>query len=268
MNSCSFTVVFLPETQLFSSSCLPEVFWTPCLASRFFSALCKMPWVGPYRCDGDWECGQGEEGRWVYNWWLGTGTDIGDLYWEWNWQVRMRRIDVVVFDGFGSKQIKLSNTIGRPFVIYSDSLVEDLIEPCSAHLDWPTTHLQLAVAGHTFTQPLQRRGQTRTQFCAILKPKELMQPVVVTVIKQLPPEDFSAPNAQSLCICHFGGCCKLCRCPGGGICPGCGNNGCCRSNNCGCDCCKSSVTIADLERKPMALFCPYKGCRQRVFDDS
>ena len=181
---------------------------------------------------------------------------------------RRSRIDVGVFIGFGGEEIKLRDTIGRSIEIHSDDLVEDLFEPCSAALCWSTTHLQLAVAGRTFMQPWQRRKQTQTKFVDILAPWELLQPVAVTVIMQLPPEDFSAPGEQRLCVCHFGGCCKLCRCPGSGICPGCGNNGCCRSNDCGCACCEGSVTIADLERKPRALFCPYKGCRQRVVDDS
>ena len=73
---------------------------------------------------------------------------------------RRSRIDVGVFIGFGGEEIKFRDTIGRSIEIHSDDLVEDLFEPCSAALRWPTTHLQLAVAG--FLGQIPCSGTART----------------------------------------------------------------------------------------------------------
>ena len=68
-----------------------------------------------------------------------------------------------------------------------------------------------------------------------------------------PPEDFT--NAIGKCLCDFGGCCRACNVPGSQLCWGCGNNGCCRTGNCGHTCCRAVV-----HRRAQGAVCPLSGC--------
>ena len=70
------------------------------------------------------------------------------------------------------------------------------------------------------------------------------------------PADFQAPEARGYCLCNFGGCCSLCKVPSIEICKGCGNNGCCRTGDCGCDCCVQESKDLRPRRR-----CPISGCR-------
>jgi hypothetical protein len=63
--------------------------------------------------------------------------------------------------------------------------------------------------------------------------------VWVSVVKDDPPSDYGQGACQGFCVCDFGGCCRLCLVPSSVICRACGNNGCCRTGNCGHECCEN-----------------------------
>ena len=148
-------------------------------------------------------------------------------------------------------------------VLFYLSTVEDLIPRCSETLCWHQDFLQLVFEQHKFKY--QYLAKHKTPWSSIIN-----EPGTETYSLQLllvaMPDDFRLH--KGLCICAFGGCCRLCPVPTSGCdggCVGCGNNACCRCKNCGCDCCAKDLNPSDLK-----VVCPMIGCKPEwaAYEDS
>ena len=111
----------------------------------------------------------------------------------------------------------------------SGSDTEDLIVPC----DRPGVRTNLL---EIFNREVHEDGQ----------------PLVIKFSRQF-PSNFA--TCRGVCVCGFGGCCRLCMVPSCSICDLCGNNGCCRCGNCGHDCCEQVA-----KRRRLSHLCGYQGC--------
>ena len=133
--------------------------------------------------------------------------------------------------------------------IYPETTVEWLLPYVAEGLQWPISHVQLTV-GTTIVKYVHRiKERSMTPLVNFLDEKQLL---VIHATRLRRPRRMG----DGLCLCDFGGCCVLCRVPGKRVCKGCGNNGCCRSGNCGHQCCERHVKrprLADTH-------CPFKGC--------
>ena len=154
----------------------------------------------------------------------------------------------------------------RPFKYVSPSTrIMDVFSAVCKTLQWPAEFMILIIGSNTYKWP------------RLLSEQQHLQILVTTLITssgfqrlsgvscnftylRWVPDNFQAHDARGYCLCIFGGCCRLCFVPGDGICWGCGNNGCCRSVNCGCYCCKSPKGFHPERR------CPIAGCRPEWAD--
>lgn len=133
--------------------------------------------------------------------------------------------------------------------IYPETTVEWLMSYVAKALSWPISHVQLTV-GSTSVKYIHRiKERSRTRLVTFLDEK---QPLVIRATRLERPKRME----DGLCLCDFGGCCVLCRVPGRRECKGCGNNGCCRSGNCGHRCCERNVKRPRLAD----TYCQFKGC--------
>ena len=158
----------------------------------------------------------------------------------------------------------------RPFdVVKEDTILREVFQAAShfhrPHLDeWPVAWIRVTIRDETYVWPrlLKLQGHLRTP---VMKLCDINADEIVVFIHFAYPENFQDPEAAGLCLCNFGGCCRLCYAPGAGRCPGCGNNGCCRCNNCGCSCCDAVEKGLNREILPAGfprLLCPVYGCRE------
>ena len=162
-----------------------------------------------------------------------------------------RRLSVTFISGISGEEISRKDDWGRRLIhVYTDEYIQKLFIPCSVTLRWHANYLRFVI------------GEAIFHACTIRDASNLWQNIVgegsteccISVMKEPMPSDFQL--IRGLCICYFGGCCRLCYQPGGGICSGCGNNGCCRCANCGCACCECNISAAHVE-----VFCPMSGCK-------
>ena len=151
----------------------------------------------------------------------------------------------------------------RPFKHVSPSTtIKEVFLVCCETLQWPREWMMLSIGENTYQWSEQ---QHLDSLVMTLTPSSGSQQLCdvsydFTYLRRV-PDNFQAPEAQGLCLCDFGGCCRLCFVPNNVPCWGCGNNGCCRCVGCGCSCCESGEGI-DPERR-----CPLMGCRPRWADD-
>lgn len=151
--------------------------------------------------------------------------------------------------------------VPRPFQYVSDSTtIRDVFSEVCKTLRWPSEFMLLSIAGVVYDCPrLLSRQQHLNALVTNLSSSSGLQRLSDVSYDFLyylrMPENFQAPDAQSYCLCDFGGCCRLCFAPSHRLCWGCGNNGCCRCANCGCDCCVSPEDFRPVRR------CPISGCR-------
>ena len=158
----------------------------------------------------------------------------------------------------------------RPFdIVTQDTTLREVFQAAShfhrPHLDsWPLEWIRVTIGDETYVWPrlLKLQGHLRTP---VMKLCDTNADEIVVFIHFAHPENFQDPEAAGLCLCNFGGCCRLCYAPGARICPGCGNKGSCRCNNCGCSCCDAVEKGLIREVLPAGfprLLCPVYGCRQ------
>ena len=151
----------------------------------------------------------------------------------------------------------------RPFKHASPSTtIKEVFLVCCETLQWPREWMMLSIGENTYQWSEQ---QHLDSLVMTLTPSSGSQQLCdvsydFTYLRRV-PDNFQAPEAQGLCLCDFGGCCRLCFVPNNVPCWGCGNNGCCRCVGCGCSCCESGEGI-DPERR-----CPLMGCRPWWADD-
>ena len=177
------------------------------------------------------------------------------------------RLRVRALDGEELDMLDTSYAIPRPFKFVSRSTtIKDVFSACCKTLQWPEEFMILENGGNTYEWPrLTREQEHLYTLVTTLTPSSGSQGLSdvsydFTFLRRV-PDNFQAPGARGFCLCHFGGCCRLCFVPSNRPCWGCGNNGCCRSANCGCSCCESPRGI-DPERR-----CPLMGCRPEWADD-
>ena len=128
-------------------------------------------------------------------------------------------------------------------------MVEWILDPVAKALDWPVTHVALNVGDVTVKYVTPRAHRTQTFMKSFV---EFGKVLTIQAVRLPRPTEFTERN----CICDFGGCCRLCLVvQGGSMCSGCGNNGCCRSQNCGHLCCESRQN----NRADIHATCPFTG---------
>ena len=176
------------------------------------------------------------------------------------------RLRVFNLNGAELYMLDTRYAIPRPFKYVSPSTrIKDVFSACCETLQWPEEFMSLTIGDHTYKCPRRDSEQKHLDiFVMTLIPSSGSQRLSDVSYDFTyycwVPDNFQAPGAQGYCLCHFGGCCRLCFVPGNGICWGCGNNGCCHSVNCGCYCCKSPKGFHPERRCPMA------GCRPEWAD--
>jgi hypothetical protein len=163
----------------------------------------------------------------------------------------------------------LSNRLSNRF--YENTTVEWVLEQVGQHLHWPTSHLTLG-AGETTVRYIHRISEipnTKIIDLAMASGYTVdltatqahdARPFTLQLTKLPPPDNFSG---RGLCLCNFGGCCRACNAPNNTPCWGCGNNGCCRTGDCGELCCLG--VIQRSSRRPFV--CPLVGCVPCWIDD-
>ena len=172
-------------------------------------------------------------------------------------------------NAISSENLAISNqryAIPRPLDRVKEyTTLRDVFLACSQALSWPCEFMTLIIDDQVFDFPrlISRQGHLDMKVIDVVQPQPLDE-ILVRYHLQI-PSNFQDPNAQGYCLCNFGGCCKLCKVPGGEICSGCGNNGCCRSNDCGCECCLAGSTNNSFQ--PVRR-CPRVGCQPRWSDSN
>ena len=132
------------------------------------------------------------------------------------------------------------------------STLEEFLRPVAQALDWRVSHISLTLNHVTVAYTARISQRTRTNILSLVSDRDdSLEPVTVTVYKFPPPTDF---RDYAGCMCDFGGCCCNCSVQSSTECWGCGNNGCCRSGNCGHPCCE----IAEVRPNQG---CPISGCK-------
>ena len=151
--------------------------------------------------------------------------------------------------------------------IYDNTTLEWLLPYVARSLSWPISHVRLTAGGTTVKYILRIAHRTMTRIVDLnLSETSEARPFVIQATLLPPPEDFLPADAEAddarlirgLCLCDFRGCCRLCKKPGlprRCVCSGCGNNGCCRSRNCGHTCCGEGIAERDLRSR-----CPFQEC--------
>ena len=138
--------------------------------------------------------------------------------------------------------------------VYSHCPVEWYFDAVSTALDWPTSHISFMVTDNCHKRHVLKHF-IRKVLCSNTLLTDLQcdteKVVWVDVVKEASPKDYSG---LCRCACDFGSCCQLCMVPSCRECDGCGNNGCCRTGDCGHNCCEQAE-IVDANR-----LCPYSGC--------
>ena len=129
-----------------------------------------------------------------------------------------------------------------------------ICEACCQALAWPREFMTVTVNDESFNFPRLRRQQEHLHRRLLDIVETSQREIVVTYYLRM-PSNFRDPIANGYCLCAFGGCCKLCIYPSSEVCGGCGNNGCCRTDNCGDECCEGEE-ITEPERR-----CPFLGCK-------
>ena len=143
--------------------------------------------------------------------------------------------------------------------VYPHMTIADLFDACGHALKWPQKFMTLMIGedgmtifGYHSEQPYRDEWFLLNFFSASL------EEIKITIFLHM-PTNIRGGEAKGFCLCYFGGCCKRCYVPSNEICWGCGNNGCCRSKNCGCECCMAeggrNIQIASMR------VCPILGCR-------
>ena len=121
-------------------------------------------------------------------------------------------------------------------------------------VDRPQAYIRL----HVFDRSVQHvpQDKTRTMLLALAEHHEQdpHEPIHVMVELLPPPPSYTS----TLCLCDFGGYCRLCRVPSNTICGGCSNKGCCRCGNCGHECCEDRVGT-----EAVLSCCAIQGCQPR-----
>jgi len=123
----------------------------------------------------------------------------------------------------------------------------------AAAVEWPVTHIALHSLGKTVQHVQRTHERTWTLLEELANNARYHGEVIPIAVLLLPPPLLYNDGS---CICDFGGCCRLCFVPSNTGCSGCGNNGCCRSGNCGHPCCKKMVGLQDVLHR-----CDRQGCR-------
>ena len=170
------------------------------------------------------------------------------------------RLRVYALGGEELDMLDTSYAIPRPFKYVSLSTrIKDVFSACCETLQWPREFMILRMGGNTYKWPrLLSEQQHLHILVTTLIPSSGSQQLSdvsydFTCLRRV-PHNFQSPDSQGYCLCNFGGCCRLCFVPSSEVCWGCGNNGCCRSVNCGCSCCESPKGIHPERR------CPISGC--------
>ena len=158
-----------------------------------------------------------------------------------------------VINALNGCEIKLDNDkLKVSLRIYDNTTLEWLLPRVSEALEYPASHVRLTVGSTTvkYIHRISERKETRLV--------DLNQPpdrcgrhLIIQAMKLQRPKSFLT---SSSCLCDFGGCCMQCMVPSSVYCIGCGNNGCCRSQNCGHKCCEEG-------RQPLNDHCSFRGCK-------
>ena len=137
--------------------------------------------------------------------------------------------------------------------IHEAVTLEGLLPDVATAMNWPVSHICLVV-DNTIVKYIHRiseRKRTRLlDLCSV------GTECIVQAIKIGPPDKFLP---EEVCICDFGGCCCECMVASNRPCEGCGNDGCCRTGNCGHSCCESRCFRG--EASDLTLRCLLEGCK-------
>jgi hypothetical protein len=137
---------------------------------------------------------------------------------------------------FSSTEVKLPHVSTR---VHEHTPLEWFLPYVAKAVEWPVDYIALHAFGATARQRHKSRGWPATLLHDLAGAAGHQGRIITVAVELLPPPAvYSGPAG---CICDFGGCCRLCFVPSTGGCVGCGNNGCCRSGDCGHPCCESLV---------------------------
>jgi hypothetical protein len=148
--------------------------------------------------------------------------------------------------------------------IDDNTTLEWILPQVAQELSCPIDYVELT-AGTTCVRYVHRLKERTHTLMMDLNAFE--DPLIIEAARLPRPQSFEDGGA---CLCAFGGCCCYCMAPGAYVCSGCGNNCCCRSGNCGHQCCehaeKHGLGIFSLpagfqQHQPFTAWCPKVGCR-------
>ena len=145
--------------------------------------------------------------------------------------------------------IRMSSCSSR---IYHNTTLEWILPYVAEQLSWPSEYVILISEGATVAHVHEIRDRTQT-FMSDLDPASPLLTIYAWKLRRPELFDFN----HRLCLCDFGGCCRRCAVPGRSPCRGCGNNGCCRTGDCGHVCCKRNYS----DGIQYSDWCRFKGCR-------
>ncbi len=140
--------------------------------------------------------------------------------------------------------------------IHTVTTLERILPYVAESLRWPVSHVSLSAGGTTvkYIHRIKHRTVTRITELEMFQTSE-SQTFVIQATALQRPRTFTNEDEIIYCLCDFGGCCRRCRVPGARSCRGCGNNTCCRSQNCGHQCCEEGSVVNGEEH------CPFSGCQ-------
>ena len=151
----------------------------------------------------------------------------------------------------GGEVIPMTSCSSR---INHNTTLEWILPYVAKKLSWPSEYVNLTSKGAVVAHVHEIRNRTQT-FMSNLDPASPLLTIYARKLRR--PELFDLNHR--LCLCDFDGCCRQCAVPGRLPCRGCGNNGCCRTGNCGHACCERN----DNDRFRFLDWCRFKGCRPR-----
>ena len=217
----------------------------------------------------------GDGRRW---WWYESGRkrwfydDEAD-----HWSLRLKHpineclVKTFPMEAVRSRRLRVRNAsngeellVPRPFNhVDRGTTIKDVFAAVSRALPWPHEFMQLLIGDKAFDFPhrLDKQEHLDTLLMSLISSSgferlsDVIPEITVSYLRWI-PTDFRAPDAEGYCLCNFGGCCTVCNVPSNQICGGCGNNGCCRTGSCGCDCCCEGYKDFQPQRR-----CPILGCR-------
>ena len=165
--------------------------------------------------------------------------------------------DVVVMHRSGSEFCP--EKYRRQFVLEKYHNIGFLIELVAKKLKLPSEFVMLLVYGQRFQLPdaWEYPVVNLVIDCTAGSSENQAFDVGVVLLK---PDNFKAPELRGFCLCNFGQCCVRCAVPSSYVCWGCGNNGCCRTGDCGHQCCED----IDENTCPVGIdqnTCRRVGCR-------